>query len=192
MLGDSMSSEPMTREPPWPWKDFLTELASLLQEAVALHCIGGFVVSVRYGLPRPTGDIDYISVSPLACDPVLNQIAGLGSTLSKKYRLYLQRVTVTSMPENYESRLEEIFSGSFVNLHLFAPDPYDLILSKLERNGPKDRVDVEFLAKNLSLDSNLLRERYTTELRPYLANEDRHDTTIRLWTEAFFQSPNSL
>ena len=174
-----------------PWKGFLADIDSALQESVSLHCIGGFVACVRYGLPRPTGDIDYISVQPNECDALLNEIAGLGSPLSKKHKLYLQRVGATILPEDYESRLEEIFSGQFKNLRLYVPDPYDLILSKVERNGPKDRYDVEFIAKTLSLDPNLLRERYRAEFRPYVANEERHDLTIRLWIESYFQEPSS-
>ena len=155
---------------------------------VALHCIGGFVACVRYGLPRPTGDIDYISMQPGDCEASLNKIAGPGGTLSKKHKLYLQRVAVTILPEDYELRLEEIFPGQFANLRLYVPDPYDLILSKVERNGPKDRYDVEFLAKTLSLDADVLRGRYFTEFRPNIFNEERHDLAIRLWIESCFPS----
>jgi len=48
--------------PPTPWAEFLEELDALHLEPAQLHCIGGFVLSVFYGLPRPTGDIDYHSV----------------------------------------------------------------------------------------------------------------------------------
>jgi hypothetical protein len=40
-----------------PWKEFLTELDGMLDEALELHCIGGFVFTYFYGLPRTTGDI---------------------------------------------------------------------------------------------------------------------------------------
>jgi hypothetical protein len=182
----------MLPEPPSPWKEFLTEIDALLREDVSLHCIGGFVISAHYGLPRPTGDIDYVSVYPNKCDAYLNEIAGIGSPLSNKHKLYLQRVGVTTMPDNYEMRLTEIFPGLFANLKLCVPDPYDLLLSKVERNSPKDRYDVEFLGRTLLLDQDIFRERYQTELRPYLANEERHDLTIRLWIESCFQSPDSI
>jgi len=29
-------------------------------EPVALHCLGGFVIAVRYGLARSTADLDYL------------------------------------------------------------------------------------------------------------------------------------
>ncbi len=50
-----MPSEPgNVAEVPSPWNRFLAELDARLPEPITLHCIGGFVVSVLYGLPRPT------------------------------------------------------------------------------------------------------------------------------------------
>jgi hypothetical protein len=111
------------------------------------HCIGGFVVSVLYGLPRPTGDVDYVSAVPYHRIQDLQALAGRGSELENKFKVDLQHVTVATMPEDYEARLLEMFAGRFENLRMFAPDPYGLVLSKLERNSPKDQGDVEYLAK---------------------------------------------
>ena len=174
---------------PSPWAEFLKEIDAPLSTQVEVHCIGGFVVSLHYGLPRPTGDIDYYSVLPLHYARDLQALAGAGSKLAKKYKLHFQQVTVTNLPENYDDRLEEMFPGQFKNLRLLAPDAYDLILSKLERNSPKDRDDVEYLAKTLSLDAALLRKRYQKELRPYLSNEARHDLTLSLWIDSCFPPP---
>ncbi len=173
---------------PSPWGEFLKDLDSHLPTPAEVHCIGGFVVSLHYGLPRPTGDIDYYSVVPAHCARDLQTLAGPDSPLSKKYKLHFQQVAVTNLPEDYEDRLEEMFTGRFKKLRLFAPDPYDLILSKLERNSPKDRDDVEYMAKTLRLDAALLRERYEKELRPYLSNEARHDLTLSLWIDSCFPS----
>ena len=94
---------------------------------------------------------------------------------------------MVSLPEDYAERLSEINPGQYENLRLYAPDPYDLILSKLERNSPKDRDDVAFLAGSLHLSREVLRERYQKELRPHVANESRHDLTLELWLDAFFE-----
>ena len=80
-----------------------------------------------------------------------------------------------------------MYPDRFKKLHLYAPDPYDLILSKLERNSAKDRDDVAYLAETLHLSPDVLAERYTRELRPYLANEARHDLTLKLWREIGFE-----
>jgi len=142
---------------PSPWKEFLTELGALLTEPVELHCIGGFVVCFFYGLPRSTGDIDYYTAIP--ADVNLIDLAGEGSDLAKKHKLRLHRVGVTNLPEDYETRLAQMFPGQFKNLTLLAPDPYDLLLSKLKRNTTKDRDDANYLFKTLKLNSKILRER---------------------------------
>jgi hypothetical protein len=65
-----------------------------------------------------------------------------------------------------------------------ALDPYDLALTKLERNIERDRNDVRHLARLIPFDLDLLRERYQAELRPYLGNPKREDLTLKLWIDA--------
>ena len=161
----------------------MTELDSKLTEPLALHLIGGFALSFFYGLGRSTADIDYYTAVP--ADLNLDVVAGEGSALAKKYKVRLHRVAVTNLPEDYETRLAEMVPRQFKSLKLLVPDPYDCILSKLERNSSKDRDDAEYLFKAQKLDSQRLRERYEKELRPYLANVARHDLTLKLWLEIF-------
>jgi hypothetical protein len=168
---------------PSPWKEFLSELDSKLPEPLDLHCIGGFVICSFYGLPRPTGDIDYYSALPANLN--LIEMAGEDSALAKKYKIQLHHVTVTNLPEDYAARLTEMFPRMFKNLRLFAPDTYDFILSKLERNSAKDRDDADYIFKAKKLRSQILRERYGKELRPYLVEENWHDDTLELWIEIF-------
>ena len=78
----------------------------------------------------------------------------------KKYQVYLQVVGVATVPLNYEDRLKEMFPGSLKHLRLFALDPYDLALSKLERNTQRDRDDVKHLARIIPLALNVLQDRY--------------------------------
>lgn len=166
---------------PSPWNEFLDELDAGLHQQVKVYCIGGFVLSLYYGLPRTTGDIDYFSAVPNHCINDLQALAGPDSILAKKHKVYLQCFSSHSMPEDFEARTVEMFLGRFQNLRLYAPDPYDLILSKVERHSPKDRDDVAYLAETLHLNPELLQDRYRKELRPYLSNESRHDLTIDLW-----------
>jgi hypothetical protein len=168
---------------PSPWKEFLLEIDSMLREPLELHCIGGFVICHFYGLPRSTGDIDYYTAVP--ADFNLIEVAGEGSPLAEKYKVCLHRVAIITLPEEYETRLKEMFPGMFKQLRLYAPDPYDYILSKLERNTSKDRDDADYIFKTQKLNSQDLRERYERELGPNLANEERHDTTLKLWIEIF-------
>ncbi len=71
-----------------------------------------------------------------------------------------------------------MFPLTLNHLRLFALDPYDLALSKLERNTQRDRDDVRHLARTVTFDLNLLQERYKKELRPYLGNPEREDLTF--------------
>lgn len=181
MLGNSKSPLPA------PWPQFLGELDNLLNEPVQLHCIGGFVLVFFYGLPRTTGDLDYYAAIPSNLN--LPDMAGEESSLAKKHKVWLHRVGVTNLPEDYETRLTKMHLGRFKNLTLFATDPYDYILSKLDRNSAKDRDDGDFLFKKLALNSNTLRERYQNELRPYLTNQAKHDLTVDLWIDIFEAKP---
>jgi len=169
---------------PSPWKEFLAELDGMLNESLELHCIGGFVLTFFYGLSRTTGDIDYYTSVP--ADLNLEEVAGENSPLHKKHKVWLHRVGVANLPEDYVTRLTDMAPGQFKSLTLLVPDPYDCILSKLERAGPKDRDDADYLFRSQRLDAQVLRERYTNELRHNLiGNIEWHDGTLELWIEIF-------
>jgi hypothetical protein len=179
----------MSPDPPSPWAEFLEELDDLLDEAFDLHCIGGFAVVAAYGLPRSTNDLDYFSLVPFNRLPDLEQIAGEGSALARKHKMHVHHAGVATVPENYNERMSELFSGHFKNIRLFVLDPYDIVLSKLSRNVDRDREDVQYLAKTKQLDTKILRERYEKELRSILIGPpERHDATLEFWIEAYFSN----
>jgi hypothetical protein len=169
--------------PPEPWQKFPSELDDRLTAPVELHCIGGFVVSLLYGMPRPTADVDFLTVVLHTELGHLLELAGHGSALDKRFGLYLQHVGVASLPKAYEARLIPMFPGAYRNLRLWGAEAYDLALSKLERNLGRDREDIRHLGRTVPLDAGMLEQRYKQELRPYLVNIERHDLTIRLWIE---------
>ena len=169
---------------PEPWDSFFKELDEAVDTAVRLDCIGGFVVTLLYGLERPTADVDVVEIAPHAAAEIMMKLGMRDGPLHQKYRIYLDRVAVAAIPESYEDRLVEMFPGAYRNLHLMALDPYDLALSKLERNSQKDRDDVRFLAHHVPFDLDILQERYTTELRWQLGVPKREDLTLQLWLDA--------
>lgn len=175
-----------------PWRSFLNRLDNSLSHEFHFHCIGGFVITHLYGFSRPTSDIDIL---PLVGDPdILNallKVGGQGSELHKKYGVYLECVGVAPVPEDYDSRLAEIYPGTFNHLRLFALDSYDLALSKLDRNQQQDRDDVKYLAEIVPFDLEILRKRYHKELRSQLHVPDRGDSTLKLWIEAIEEERNS-
>jgi hypothetical protein len=83
-----------------------------------------------------------------------------------------------------------MFPGAYQHLRIFALDPYDLALSKLERNIQRDRDDVKHLAQFVRLDLKILKERYEKELRFQLGNPQREDLTLKLWTDMMEETRN--
>jgi Nucleotidyltransferase of unknown function (DUF6036) len=169
--------------PPEPWDSFLLEIDETFNCAIELHCIGGFAMAMLYGLPRPTVDIDYIEVVPVHETARLQAFAGEGSAVHRKHGVYMQHVGVVSVPEDYLIRITPMYPPAYRGLRLFGLEGHDLAMSKLERNSARDREDLKYLARVVPLDLGLLERRYRSELRPYLAHEERHDLTMRLWIE---------
>jgi hypothetical protein len=167
-----------------PWPAFLKEVDTALSRPVSLHCIGGFVLMACYGIPRATGDIDYIGVVPRDAAKEVASVGGPDSALARKYRLFLQGVGVADLPDDYESRLQEL-DLDLRNLKLWVVDPYDLLLSKLPRNGPKDREDAKFLIQELRLEFATFYSRWQQEMAPWIPNKERHELTVQLWKEYF-------
>ena len=173
-----------------PWRSFLTELDACVDEELELHCLGGFAMTFLYGLERPTADVDILPIAASAAERLIS-IAGQGSTLHRKHKVYIQIVGVAPVPINYEGRLTEMFPGSFRRMRLRGLDPYDLALSKLERNTQRDRDDVKHLARTVPLDVKVLEDRYLTELRADLGNPQREDLTLKLWIEMIQEEQQS-
>ena len=166
-----------------PWNAFLQELDGHATEETRLDCMGGFVVTTLYGFSRATADLDVLLIAPQEQRKPLLELGARGGALHKKHGIYLDYVNVASVPDEHESRLTEMVSGQYKHLRLCALDPYDLALSKLERNIQRDRDDVKHLARSIPLDLEVLRGRYEKELRWQLGNPQREDLTLKLWIE---------
>jgi hypothetical protein len=60
----------------------------------------------------------------------------------------------------------------------------DLALSKVERNGDRDREDFLRLTRAGLVNLETFKTRYFEELRPYLlTKQEWHDRTVQLWLE---------
>ncbi len=180
----SLIPQMSNHQPPEPWHSFLRELDAIATEEVDFQCLGGFVVTQQYGFPRPTADIDVLSIAPVDQRTELLKKGRKGSELHQKYGVYLDYVGIASMSYDYDTRLVEMYPGQYEHLRLFALDPYDLVLSKLTRNIARDREDVKYLARTIPLDLDVLRQKYQTEFRPYaLGNPVWLDEALSLWIE---------
>jgi len=180
----------MSSEIPKRWYSFLTDLDDNLDRQTGLVCIGGFVIAMQYDLERETSDLDFITCIPEESGQNLRGIAGKGSQLHKKHKVYLDQVTVAQTTECYEDRLTEIFKAGFKHLRLFSLDPYDLALTKLERNSQKDREDVLRMAGSVEFDLEEFKERYETEFKVYV-EDGRHASTFDFWIELIEEQESS-
>ena len=173
---------------PDPWLTFLRELDDSLDERVEMHCIGAFALLILTSVARPTADIDFIEAVPDSGWRQMMSIAREGSALAVKYGLYLHEVTIAEYPCEYRDRLIDITPAAFRRLTIKLLEPYDLVLTKLSRNSPKDRDDVMSLVKNCRLKREVLSERFEVEFRPYIQTaEERTISTMKLWLEEFFE-----
>jgi hypothetical protein len=179
-------------QPPEPWHSFLAELDSAVSEEVDFQCLGGFVVTQLYGLQRPTADVDVLSIAPIEQLKPLIEKGGKNSELHQKHKIYLDYVGVVSVPYDYDTRLIEMYPGTYRRLRLFALEAHDLALTKLSRNIARDREDVRYLARTIPLDLQLLQERYRTEFQPYaIGNRENLDDILRLWLEMIEEDRSS-
>lgn len=169
---------------PEPWRSFLSALDGAATVETRLECLGGFVLSQLYELPRPTADLDSLLITPSDQRKELLALGRQGGPLHTKYGIYLDFVTIATVPTNYDERLTLMFPGAFKHLRLYALDPYDLALAKLGRNIQRDRDDVKHLARTVPLDLAILRRRYEEEMKPDIPNEKRESLTLNLWIEA--------
>jgi hypothetical protein len=151
---------------------------------VDLHCIGGFVITRKFGFQRQTLDLDVLSMRPRAQSELFLEKAGKGSELHRKHHVYLDAVPVIDHPEDYETRLTELYPRQFSYIRLLAPEAHDLALMKLGRNIERDREDVKFLARQGYITAEGLERRYKDEMRSYIAlAEKRTDPVVELWVE---------
>jgi hypothetical protein len=177
--------------PAEPWFSFLTDLDSAIEGPVEFHCIGGFVISQHYGFARETADLDVLTVIPADAARQVDELAGKGSPLQKKHGVYIDHVGVASYPDNYETRLVRVFPV-WTNTRLWALEPHDLALTKLERSNDRDIRDVMYMAQAGLIDQETLVSRYETEIEPYIAGRTPtwNRSTLKMWADACWPEPN--
>jgi len=70
---------------PEPWGAFLAGVDAGTKGRTEGHCLGGFAVTVLYGLARPTADVDVVSITPRVAGAPLLRLAGKGSELHRRH-----------------------------------------------------------------------------------------------------------
>jgi hypothetical protein len=165
-----------------PWLSLLQEIDDSLESSISFHCFGAFAITVQFGLPRETSDVDVISGIVREHYGELVDLAGKNSPLYKKHSVYLDVVgSIATIPDNYEDRLIPIITP-FKWIRFYVMEVHDIVLTKISRDQPKDIQDVEHLAKTVSLDTKLLRRRFKSELQHNIIGPpERAEQTLEYW-----------
>ena len=125
---------------PEPWRAFLTALDQSLGAPVTPLYRG----LRRYPALRPfprTADLDILAAVPHDRLADLQRVAGAGSALHHRFKVYLQPVPIAMYPEDYETRLIPMCTDlGLGRLGVFGLEAHDLALTKLERSLDKDRL----------------------------------------------------
>ena len=71
-------------------------------------------------------------------------------------------------------------------VRLWALEPHDLALTKLERSNDRDIRDVMFLAQAGWITRDVLISRFEAEMEPFIANRTPtwNRTTLNMWIDA--------
>jgi hypothetical protein len=132
-----------------------------------------------------------LEIAPTEVGQTMLALGAHGGSLHKKYKVYLDRVGVAKVPENYEDRVTEIFPKVFKHLRLLALDPYELGVIETGTQPTTGSRRRKAFGEDDSLRSCDMKERYQTELRLQLGNPEREDLTLRLWIEAIEEERNA-
>lgn len=148
-------------------------------------------ISQYYRFARETADLDVLSVTPRQMIPVVSSIAGAGSPLHRRHRVFIDHVGVANFPDNYETRMTRAYP-IWSNVRLWVLEAHDLALTKLERSNERDIRDVMFLARAGLIHQDTITDRYKTEMEPYLTGRTPtwHRTTLKMWLEACWPEPD--
>jgi hypothetical protein len=113
--------------------------------------------------------------------PLIEALAGRDSPHYRKHRLHIEFVGVANHPDDYQSRLIRAFP-LWQKVPLWALEPHDLALTKLDRSNERDIRDVMFLAQAGLIHRATLVERFDTEMRSYLVGPTPtwHQTTLNM------------
>ncbi len=112
---------------------------------VVLILVGGASLIVKYGLKRPTHDID-VTLKPY--------VGGIGDLLAKRGFQVVSEGLLNLHPD-YEERLEPVITKGKVTILTLSP--YDIAIAKISRGLGKDIEDV--------LASGIVKEIDLSELK---------------------------
>jgi hypothetical protein len=163
-------------------KEYFTELDRVWKPApvkqIPLRVIGSAALLLQAGSLRGTKDSDILEtadITPVIGDALL-ALAGKGSDLSKKYRLYIDIVksAIPFLP------LQPVFNPvpaleDLKHFQVTALDVTDVAVSKLKRFSSNDISDIRFLAEKGLVKHVRLVQRFLSAIDAYSTDARAED-----------------
>jgi len=119
---------------------------SVEERKVRLTVIGSAALMLQAPYERGTKDSDVLRTSEITpeVDQQLITIAGKGSKLAKRHRLYLEVVSsgLPFLPQKLNCHEMTALNAALSNFEIEALDVVDVVVSKLKRFNANDRTDI--------------------------------------------------
>lgn len=151
--------------------DFLKELDKALTKKVSILVLGGNAL-ILYGAKKETEDVDICIQDKEVEDFVIEYrrkskikidafIVGLFATLG--------------MPDFLERAFPSPKKMKFKYIDVFLMNPYDIILTKLDRWKEKDQIDLRSLLTKMQIKREELEERYRFCLKHFRGSKKQKE-----------------
>lgn len=133
-------------------------------EPINLHIIGSGALLLQMDYNRGTKDADIMEVKklPSTVEQQLKTLAGKGSRLAKKHRLYIELVSpgLPFLPPKPIFHPVESLMHRINNFRISTLDPIDVVVSKLKTFRPTDVDDIRAVVDADLLDPEKLVDRF--------------------------------
>ena len=170
----------MSKTDPEDIRRFLRDLSMQVHRPVRL-LVGGSAALILPGqLSRVTDDIDVVDEIPAE----VRSLHQLHQELKKRYGLHLAHFQSHYLPSAWERRLHSV--APFGNIQVYLVDPYDVVVSKLFSERPKDRDDLQMVVSQM--DKEVLTERVRRDTAPLRADEKLRQAAEKNWYILFGES----
>jgi hypothetical protein len=166
-------------------------------EPVTLRLLGSTALLLQTTYERGTKDSDILETAETtpALQAALIALAGKGTELGKRHRMYLEFLgpAFPFLPEEPQWHPVGRFTSAFEHFRLEALDVVDVVVAKLVRFHKTDRDDIAAMADRELIDPDRLLERFRSAVTRWSfdARAEELPKTVgrfrQLWLNELFQ-----
>lgn len=131
---------------------------------IRLHVLGSTALMLQTSYQRGTTDSDILETHDLGAETKqrLLQLAGKGSTLSRRHRLHLEIVDsgLPLLPQRCLWLPQAALNATMSSFEIVALAPVDVVVSKLRRFNANDRDDIEAMVEQGHVEHSQLVQRF--------------------------------